>query len=119
MQRSSTMPIVNHSTENTVSWKRRPGLRINASGFAALIKIGPCRINRGAIKQCGGDVVRIGDMVNRTALKVLCGDDAPMTSMSTVGKLQIAGALEQVLTLPKSLAVGMPARESLKLVSGK
>jgi 4-hydroxy-tetrahydrodipicolinate synthase len=149
-----------------------------------------------AIKQCGSDVVRIAELVNRTDLKVLCGDDAlmfaslclgghgamtasahirpdlyvsmfdlirageiaqarvifnallpliklmfsepnpapvkaalalqgrireelrlPMTPMSTVGKLQIAGALEQVLALPKSLAPGRQARESLKLVS--
>jgi 4-hydroxy-tetrahydrodipicolinate synthase len=149
-----------------------------------------------AIKQCGSDVVRIAELANQTALKVLCGDDAmmfaslclgghgamtasahirpdlyvsmfeliqagdvgqariifnallplikllfiepnpapvkaalalqgrireelrlPMTAMSTVGKVQIAGALEQVLALPKTLAGSRPKKEPLKLVS--
>jgi 4-hydroxy-tetrahydrodipicolinate synthase len=149
-----------------------------------------------AIKQCGSDVVRIAELVNQTALKTLCGDDAmmfaslclgghgamtasahirpdlyvsmfeliqagdiaqariifnallplikllfsepnpapvkaalalqgrireelrlPMTAMSTVGKVQLAGVLEQVMALPKSLAGSRPKKESLKLVS--
>jgi 4-hydroxy-tetrahydrodipicolinate synthase len=148
-----------------------------------------------AIKQCGGAIARIGDLVNHTDLKVLCGDDdlmfaslcvgghgamtasahirpdlyvsmfnlirngeiaqarivfntllpliklmfsepnpapvkaalalqgrihdelrLPMTSMSTVGKVQLAGVLEQVLALPKSLVDSRPERKSLKLI---
>jgi 4-hydroxy-tetrahydrodipicolinate synthase len=147
------------------------------------------------IKQCGGGIGGIGDVINHTSLQVLCGDDAlmfaalclgghgaitasahirpdlyvsmfdliqageiaqarmifnallpliellfsepnpapvkaalalqgrirdefrlPMTAMSTVGNVQLAGLLEPILALPKTFADDKPEKELLRLI---